>query len=380
MSLQHSIPVVLDGPNTLALAWPGRIHWESPAALVLLAIPLILLVMMVVRRRSVPRAGLPLSLEQLSGRPPRSVRQRLLWIPKVMFLASVVCLILALARPQLGEGRVVTSTDAIAIQMVVDRSGSMGRQMMLQGAPMSRIDVVKSVLKDFLLGNSRDLAGRANDLIGLVTFARFAETSCPLVRDHRAVVELAQSLQIAQQRYEDGTAIGDGLALAAARLRTAEDDLKNRRGLTQGEDFQIKSKIIVLLTDGDNNAGDKDPIDSAKLCAEWGIKVYTIGIGGGGFQIIRTPYGQERLPIPDEIDERTLKRIAEITGGVYRKAQDGEALRNIYAEIDALERSSVKTIDYVEYKELFPALGVAALALLILRACLEASVLRRTMS
>ena len=258
------------------------------------------------------------------------------------------------------------------------RSGSMGRQMDLGGAVLTRLEAVKHVLREFLIGNGADLSGRSSDLIGLITFARFAETACPLVRDHRAVVQLTDGLQPAQQRYEDGTAIGDGLALAAARLKTAEDDLKNRHGAEIGEDFKIKSKVVVLLTDGDNNAGEHDPLASAKLCADWGIKVYTIGIGGGGYQIFRTPFGTERVPIPDEIDESLLSRIAEMTGGVYFRAKDGDALRNIYSEIDKLERSSIKTVDFFEYRELFQPFGIAACAMLAAQLLLGASLLRRT--
>lgn len=358
---------------TLALQWPGRVHWQAPWALALLAVPLLLLVW---QRRT--KHALPLPLGGLRGNPPRTTRERLLGLPRLLRLLGCASLIFALARPQIGEGRVLSSTDAVAIQVVVDRSGSMGRQMEFGGSALTRIECVKRVLRDFLVGNKRDLAGRTSDLVGLVTFARFAETSCPLVRDQRAVAELVDSVQIAQQRYEDGTAIGDGLALAAARLKTAEDDLKSRRGVEQGEDFHIKSKIIVLLTDGDNNAGDHDPLEAAKLAADWGIKVYTIGIGGGGFQTIRTPFGTERIAMQDEVDENMLKRVAEVTGGVYFKARDGDALRQIYSEIDKLERSSVRTIDFVEYRELFTGFAAAGAACVASALMLGATLLRRT--
>lgn len=364
--------------NTLSqsasfLSLSAGLHWHSPWFLALLIVPLALIFWNPFRRT----AALPLPMAP--GAPPltTSFRQRILWLPRVLRLLGMCGLILALARPQIGQGRVQTSTDAIAIQLVVDRSGSMGRQMEIDGTLTTRLDVVKRVLRDFLLGNGGDLAGRPSDLIGLVTFAQFAETNCPLIRDHRAVVDLADAVQTAQLKMEDGTAIGEGLALAAARLRAAEQDLKGRKAAGQDEDFQIKSKIIILLTDGDNNAGQTAPVDAAKLAADWGIRVYTIGIGGSGFMTMRTPFGDQRVPIANEIDERTLSQIAEIGGGVYRRASDGDTLRKIYTEIDRLEKSSVKTIDFVDYKELFHAPALVGLVAIALASLLAATVLGR---
>ena len=361
------------GVITLGMNWPQGVHWDAPWAFALLVVPLLMLVW----RGRARKSAVVLPIAELAGSPPRSMRQRLLWLPRVLKAAGVAALVLALARPQLGEGRVLSSTESVAIQVLVDRSGSMGREMELGGSMLTRIDCVKRVLHDFLVGNSKDLAGRSNDLVGLVTFARFAETSCPMVRDPAAIVHLVDQVQPAMQRYEDGTAIGDGIALAAARLKTAEDDLKSRRGLDQGDDFKIKSKVIVLLTDGENNCGEHDPIEAAKLAADWGIKVYTIGIGGGGYETVRTFAGLQRVPMEDEVDEKMLKRIAEITGAVFFRARDGDALQHVYSEIDRLERSKVQTVDYVEYKELFAPLAAGACALLALQLMLGATWLRR---
>lgn len=349
-----------------------RVQFGSPLALVLLIIPALLLLW---PKR---RAG-TVSLPSISAVPtlPRTLRQRLLWLPPMLRLLALAALIVGLARPRIGEGRSVSSTEAVAIQLVVDRSGSMGLPMTLDGQEQSRLDIVKQVLKEFLLGNGKDLSGRGNDIIGLVRFARFAETACPLVRDHRALQQLVDAIPLAQHQFEDGTGIGDGLALAAARLRTAEQDLRARHSELAGEDLRIKSKVIILLTDGINNAGDRDPIESAKLAAEWGIRVYTIGVGSDTYQTIRTPFGTERVPVRADVDAATLKAVADATGGMFWRAQDGRALRDIYSEINRLEKSEVKTLEYTDYRELFTPVALLAGALVFIQVLLSTTWLRR---
>jgi Ca-activated chloride channel family protein len=331
--------------------------------------------MLILRVRKRPALVLP--TESIAARLPKSLRQRLLWLPGILLALSVGSAIVALARPQLGEGKVLTSTDAVAIQLVVDRSGSMALPMAMDGQDLSRLDVVKRVVRDFLLGDGKGLVGRPADLIGLVQFAGYADTACPMVRDHKALAQLVDAVPLAQ-RFEDGTAIGDGLALAAARLRTAEQDLQARHTELAAEDFRIKSKIIVLLTDGDNNRGKYDPLEAAKLAGSWGIKVYTIGIGGDSYQIMRTPFGDQRMPVRADVDEKSLKAIADATGGRYYKAEDGRALRDIYADIDRLEKSTVKTIDFTDYTELFSPIALVSACLLGLRGLLAATWLRRS--
>lgn len=361
-------------PSMLALAVPGlppNLHWASPWALALLVVPVALLLIRVRR----PAVVLPTA--EMAAQLPRSVRQRLLWVPRWLLALAMLAGIVALARPQLGEGKVLTSTDAVAIQLLVDRSGSMALPMPMDGQEMSRLDVVKRVVRDFLQGDGKGLAGRPADLIGLVQFAGYADTACPMVRDHKALAQLVDAVPLAQ-RFEDGTAIGDGLALASARLRTAEQDLKSRHTELADEDFRIKSKVIVLLTDGDNNRGRYDPVEAAKLAAQWGIKVYTIGIGSDSYQVMRTPFGDQRIPVRSDVDERTLNAIADATGGKYYRAEDGRALRDIYSDIDRLEKSTVKTIDFTDYTELFAPVAMASVCLLGLRGLLGATWLRRS--
>jgi len=354
------------------------VRWESPLALGF--VPCILIAWIIVSRlgRLAPRGGLSSTAGLASL--PRTFRQRLVWLPGAACWIGLMLLCTALARPQLGIGRVETSAEAVAIQLVVDRSGSMNQYMEVDGALESRIVAVKSVLGDFLLGDGDELTGRSSDLVGLITFARFAETACPLVRDPETLTQLVQTVQTAQARYEDGTAIGDGLALAAARLKRAEDELKNRQRSGVDGELTIKSKVIVLLTDGDNNAGEADPIEAAKLAAEWGIKVYTIGIGAGAdsFQILRGVFGERRVRVPSNVDESTLQSIAELTGGTYHRAQDGEALRRVYAEIDKLEKSSVNSVEYTDWQEQFTYPAFAGGALMAIGLLLGTTWLRRT--
>lgn len=356
-----------------------RAHWESPWAFALL--PGLALVALVVRRLSRGAPAPVLSTTEGCASLPRTPRQRVLWLPAALSWSGVALLCVALARPQIGIGRVETSSDAVAIQLVVDRSGSMNQYMELDGALVTRIDAVKRVLRDFLLGDGRDLRGRVSDLVGLVVFARFAETACPLVRDARTVSKFVDAVNIAQMRFEDGTAIGDGLALAAARLKRAEDELANRRASSApgAGDLRIKSKVVILLTDGDNNAGEADPLAAAQLAAEWGIKVYTIGVGAGGmsYQVVRTPLGEQRVPVQNNMDERVLKQIAEITGGLYHRAQDGEALRRVYREIDRLEKSTIRTVEYTDWQERFHLLALPGAVALALGVLLSSTVLRR---
>lgn len=299
-----------------------------------------------------------------------------------MRVAALILLATALARPRHGVGRVETMAEAVAMQIVVDRSGSMRLEMENDGTLSTRLDVVKRVLREFVLGNEAqggELKGRRNDLIGMITFARAAETVCPLVRDPETLAELADTVEMVTERSEDGTAIGDGVSLAAARLQRAEEELAARQDGKGGGTTRIKSKVIVLFTDGENNAGERTPQEAAELAAEWGIKVYTIGIGMGmAYQTIETPIGRQRVPVSGGADPRVLRSIAERTGGMYREATDAGSLREIYAEIDRLEKTSVETVAYTDYEERFTWWAAASAAVLALEMALGTLVFRRT--
>ncbi|MFN7020559.1 MAG: vWA domain-containing protein [Phycisphaerales bacterium] len=358
--------------------WPKGMQFANAWLLLLALVPLAILVLELRRRpRTVAISAVP-----AAGVVPRTWRVRLLWAPAALRCLGLTLLVVALARPQQGIGRVETSSEAVAIQLVVDRSGSMKARMRMGGQELMRLDVVKRVIRDFLLGGGAGLSGRGSDLIGVVSFCGYAETVCPPVRDTETLVSLVETIQLPQYRFEDGTAIGDGLALAAARLRTAEQDLKNRTDGEQYGDLRIRSKVAILLTDGANNRGEIEPIAAAEMARDWGIRVYTIGIGAGveAYDVMQTPFGEQRVRIQSDVDEPMLQQIAEMTGGIYRRAQDGDALRAICAEIDRLEKTTIKTVEFVDYDERYAPFAAAGAAGVLASMLLGLGLLRRPLA
>ena len=321
------------------------LEFREPLMLLLavLAIPLFLLA-----RRS-PGRVLFSSLALL----PRTVsgwRARLAWLPDALLSLSLLALVVALAGPRLGERVSQVQREGIAIAMVVDTSGSM-RALDLSTADRerTRLAAVQDVFESFVLGGG-GLPGRPDDAIGLIRFAGFADTAAPLTLDHENLVAAARNLDIATLRNEDGTAIGDALGLAVERLRESP----------------AQSRIAVLLTDGVNNAGVESPQAAAELARSQGVKVYSIGAGTTGIAPVRIPDGRGGSVLrsmPVEIDEVTLNDIAERTGGRYFRADDAEALVDVYAEIDRLERTRITEERSRQYEELY-ALPLAAALLL----------------
>jgi Ca-activated chloride channel family protein len=245
---------------------------------------------------------------------------------------------------------------------------------------LNRLEVVKRVFADFVKGNDREFKGRRGDMVGLVTFARYPDTTCPLVQNHEVLTQFLKKTQLARSQSEDGTAIGDAVALAAARLYKAEEELKRRNAAALGgedseePEFKIKSKVMVLLTDGNNNCGKYDPLEAAALAKKWGIKIYTIGVGGQqSFVTMQTPLGTYKLPaMGQELDERPLRAMADLTSGFYARADDAEALKRICEKIDELEKTKVTSVQYTQYAERFSVwawVALAALALEILASC-----------
>ena len=320
---------------------------------------------------------------------PISWRLRLRPLLAVARLLALALLILALARPRKGTALWEVSTEGVAIEAVVDRSGSMYTEMDYYGEKMDRLAVVKRVLADFISGDEKDLGGRTSDLIGLVTFARYADTVCPLILSHNVLTEFLKQTEIVSLRSEDGTAIGDALALAAARLRKAEEELQRRNaqlgfgreGASQEADrpaYQIKSKAIILLTDGRNNMGKYGPLQAAELAEKWGIKIYTIGIGSSqAYTTVQTMLGSFRMPTRHELDEGLLKAIAEKTGAFYARADDAESLRDIVKRIDALEKTEVTSVQYTQYAEHFGWWTLPALVLLGLEMLAGCTIFRK---
>ena len=242
----------------------------------------------------------------------------------------------------------------IAIEMVVDRSGSMGEGINYGGRTLTRLDAAKSVFSDFILGNGKTLPGRPTDLIVMFIVARFADTVYPLSLSHVTINSFLRNVSVVTDRNEDGTAIGDALALAAARLKTVESEMES---LEKKEGYIIKSKIIILLTDGRNNWGDRSPIQAAELAKTWGIKIYAIGLGN--------------------VDSNSLKETADITGGKYFTAENAGGLVSVYSEIDKLEKSEIESVKYMDYKEAYLPFALIALALISIYIVLSATLLRR---
>jgi len=349
-------------------------HFASPLALLLLLALPALYYSSHYRRRG---AALRFSSAELARAAGRSPRQRLEPLVPALRFAALALLIVALARPQQGQERVRDLSKGIAIQMVVDRSGSMAEEMRLGDQAMNRLEVVKRVFEEFVRGNGTTLAGRPNDLIGLITFAGYADTIAPLTLGHDALLHLVREMEIVQLESEDGTAIGDALALAAARLKTAEE-AQLRVNARLGADYEIKSKVIILLTDGENNRGSISPEQAASMAKEWGIKVYIIGIvDDPRAASVRTPLGAFTLPGRHSGDDRMLQGIADLTGGIYRRADSAEGLRDIYEEIGALEKSEVVSARYLDYRERFAPLALAGLFLLLAESVLRHTWMRR---
>ncbi|MGA2071618.1 MAG: VWA domain-containing protein [Sedimentisphaerales bacterium] len=305
---------------------------------------------------------------------PVSWRVRLRPLLVVARLVCLALLIIALARPRKGAVLSEISTEGVAIEIVVDHSGSMRTEMDYYGQKLNRLETLKKVLSDFIMGKE-GLAGRHGDLLGLITFAGYPDTVCPLVLSHNVLLEFLKNTDIVRLRSEDGTAIGDAVALAAARLQKAEQEIQQRNKklnkagiLTTAEkpDFKIKSKAIILLTDGQNNRGQYTPMQAAEMAKKWGVKIYTVGIGSGqAFATVQTMMGTFKMPVEQDLDEPLLKAIAETTGGFYGRADDADALHKIIEKIDKLEKTEVKAVQYTQYAERFGPWTLAAMVILL---------------
>ena len=323
----------------------SALEFREPVLLLLalLAIPVFLLA------RRAPGRVLFSSLALL----PQAVagwRSRLAWLPDALLALALVALVVALAGPRIGERFSRIQREGIAIAMVVDTSGSMSAlDLSSADRERTRLQAVQDVFESFVLGGG-ELPGRPDDAIGLVRFAGFADTAAPLTLDHENLVAVARNLEITTVREENFTAIGDALGLAVERLRESS----------------AQSRIAVLLTDGVNNAGVETPRAAAELARSQGVKVYTIGAGSTGIAHMRVPDGRGGTVLRAtavEIDEATLRDIAERTGGRYFRAGDAETLVDVYAEIDRLERTKITEDRSRQYEELFSLPLFAALLL-----------------
>ena len=294
----------------------------------------------------------------------QSWRTRLRFLPPLLLALATATLAVALAGPRVADRSSRVKKQGIAIMLVIDISGSMqALDLSTPDRERTRLEAVRDVLIDFVKGG-HGLPGRPDDLLGIVSFAAYADTRCPLTLDHPNLVTSARQLEIVTKEDEDGTAIGDGLGLALERLRESK----------------AKSRVAILLTDGVNNRGDTAPLQAAELAATLGIKVYTVGAGTNGMAPVRVTdgFGRRFLSrMPVEIDEKMLRSIAEKTGGRYFRATDDKTLTQVYRDIDALERSEFIEQRFRQYHELYPlALGIG-LVLASVAWLLLATLLRR---
>ncbi len=282
------------------------------------------------------------------ARPSWAVRVRGI-VPALRALALVV-LVVCLARPQKANERARVFAEGIAIQLIIDRSGSMeAEDFKLAGRPVTRLEAVRKVVEDFIDGGD-DLPGRPDDLIGLITFATYADSLCPLTLDHSFLLDAVRQARVSPVEEDRATAIGDALALAVERMNSIDEQAFSTAERT------IKGKVIVLLTDGESNAGEIDPLTAARMGAALGLKVHTIAAGtdSGAVPVTVTdPFGRTMKQLmPVSVDEDTLKQIAGITGGQFFRATDTSTLRGVYEQIDTLERTKIQERRYSDYREL----------------------------
>jgi len=322
--------------------------------IILICIPFVIAGLWILHRRR-KLAALRFSSLRLLPLGVVSWRQRLADLPFGLQLIALGCLLTALAGPRLVSDIHEVTSEGIDIILAIDVSGSMAAEdFEMQGKRQNRLDVAKAAVKDFI-------ASRKNDRIALVAFARQAYVISPLTTDQQWLLSSLDRLRLGL--IEDGTAIGSGLSSALVRLRKSE----------------AKSKVIILLTDGINNAGDVSPLEAAGIAKSMGVKIYTIGAGSRGAVPfpVEDAWGRKRYQrVRIEIDESMLQKVAQETGGRYFRADDTKALTEIYQTIDRMETTRVTHYGYREYRELFGPVVVAGLVLLALSLILENTILR----
>jgi Ca-activated chloride channel homolog len=278
------------------------------------------------------------TLEVFAGIKP-TIRERMRHLPAILRLVILAVLIVALARPQLSSKGENIYTEGIDIALLLDISGS----MLAEDFQPNRIQAAKEVAQSFV-------EGRTNDRIGLVIFAGQSFTQCPMTLDYRVLKTMLK--QVKPGMVEDGTAIGMAIAQGVNRLK----------------DSKAKSKVMILLTDGVNNRGEIDPLTAANIAQTFGIRIYTVGVGtvGEAPYPVQTPFGVRYQNIPVDVDEKTLKSIADITGGNFYRATNNRALKEIYAEIDKLEKTRMEIKSYRSYTDMFgPWVWIGLVGLLL---------------
>lgn len=282
----------------------------------------------------------------------RSLRSHARALLNPMRALTIALLIVSIARPLYGEREEIIVSEGIDIVLALDISGSMRAE---DFQPDNRLHVAKQVAREFI-------EGRKGDRIGLVAFASSAYTQCPLTTDYPVLLSMLDKLDFGG--IKDGTAVGMAVATGVNRLRESTSP----------------SRVLILLTDGRNNAGTIDPITAAKLAKAIGVRIHTIGAGSqeeAPYPVDDPIWGKRYVMMPVQVDEETLKEVASITGGSYFRATDAGALESIYRQIDTMEKTRVETRSYVDYSEFGPYLLLPALILLLLEIVLRFGPLRK---
>jgi Ca-activated chloride channel homolog len=329
--------------------FPANVHFADPWYLLLLLLLPLAVIWHIWRHRKDTTDVRYSTLAAFAAAPP-SVRERLRHVPLALRLLVIGALIVALARPQTSASNQNIYTEGIDIAMLLDISGS----MLAEDFHPNRIQAAKEVAQSFI-------DGRTNDRIGLVIFAAQSFTQCPMTTDYRVLKNLLR--QVKPGMVEDGTAIGMAIAQGVNRLK----------------DSKAKSKVMILLTDGVNNRGEIDPVTAAQIAQPYGIRIYTVGVGtvGEAPYPVQTPFGMRYQNIPVDVDEKTLKSIADITGAKFFRATNNRALKEIYQEIDQLEKTRIEVKAYRSYTELFYSWAWIGLILLLVEIILKKTILRK---
>ena len=305
-----------------------------------------------VRRKRFTSAAIRYSDVRIVKRAARTSRQKYRWLLTALRVLAVAAFVIAFARPRAGtEIRTVTS-EGIDIMLAIDVSSSMQAE---DFKPHNRLYVAKEEIKKFI-------ERRVSDRIGLVVFAQHSFTQCPLTTDYAVLLRFVDLVNFGM--IEDGTAIGMAIANGVNRLRESD----------------AKSQVMILLTDGDNNAGEIDPLTAANLAKALDVKIYTIAAGKPGnvmFPVDHPLYGKQYAYRPTNVDEETLKDIASRTGGKYFRARSSDELEEIYTIIDGMEKTEVKESAHTQYRELFQYFTYAGALLLVLEMVLGSTYFRK---
>ena len=322
--------------------------FDNPWCLLLLLLLVPAIVWYILKHKTA-QASMNVSSTEAFDKMPQSYKVYLRHVAFAMRMLAIAAIIVVLARPMSTDSWQKSSTEGVDVMVALDISGS----MLSRDFSPNRLEAAKAVAAQFI-------AGREYDNIGLVVFAGEGFTMCPMTTDHTVLLNLMKDVDCGM--LVDGTAVGDGLATAVNRIK----------------DGPAKSKTIILLTDGTNNAGIVDPITAAEIARSYGIRIYTIGVGTKGMapSPVMTPYGIRYQNMPVEIDEDKLRQIASIGDGQYFRATDENVLKSVFAEIDQMEKTKLSVQQFSRREEAYMPWAILAMLLLGIEIILRYTLLR----